>query len=190
MEELKNLITDLRRQNVECRWFVPHQALYELMTETIVQKAIYDTKIEYYHIREIVQAVVNGGHKIFAILILIGQPESILKFVEDDHLQGSHLDHKLPFQLDKLQKLLSNLSAAKQFHEKQWEFTAPIFTGSVLPRVLEKEVILPFVESSEVGEGGFGVVHLIKVEPSHQEFSQASQHEVSCKFYVTMFPQV
>jgi hypothetical protein len=183
MEELKDLIIDKRRENIDCRWFVPHQALHDLMTKDVVEKAIRDTKIEHYHINDLTRAVLNGAQKIFAILALIGRPKCILRFVEDDNLQHSHLDHKLPLPLEKLQRLLPSSSAARQFHEKQWEFTAPVFTGSVLPRVLEKEVILPYVgKTTVIGRGGFGVVHLVEVEPSHQIFWQGSQQDVRFPF--------
>lgn len=183
MEELKDLITDKRRENIDCRWFVPHQALRDLMTKDLVEKAIRDTNIEHYHINDLTRIVLNGAQKTFAILALIGKPHCILRFVEDDNLQHSHLDYKLPLSLEKLQRLLPSSTAARQFHEKQWEFTAPVFTGSVLPRVLEKEVILPYVgKSTIIGRGGFGVAHLVKVEPSHQIFWQGSQQDVRFPF--------
>lgn len=179
MENLKDLITNKQRQNIEGRWFMPHQALHDLMTEEVVEGAIRDTKIECYHINDLTRVVLNGAQKIFAILALISKPECILRFVEDDNLQHSHLDHKLPLPLEKLQKLLPSWNAARMFHEEQWKFTAPVFTGSVLPRVLEREVILPYVGSDiEVGDGGFGDVHVVEVEPSHQIFWQGSQQKL------------
>jgi hypothetical protein len=168
-----------RCQNIECRWFIPHQALYDLMTKDVVEGAIRDTKLERYHINDLIQVVLNCGKKIFAILALIGRPECILRFVEDDNLQHSQLDHRLPLTIEKLQWLLPTPIAAKQFHERQWEFTAPVFTGSVLPRALEKEVILPFVgKDTKIGSGGFGDVHLVEIESCHQIFWQGSQQKV------------
>jgi len=179
MENLKDLILDKGRKNIEPRWFMPHQALHDLMTKDVVEKAIRDTEIEHYQISDLTQAVLNGSQKIFAILALIGKPECILKFIEEDNFQHSHLDHRLPLPLERLQRLLPNSNAAKQFYEKQWEFTAPVFTWSVLPRVLEREVILPYIgRDIEMGSGGFGDVHLVEIEPSHQIFWQGSQQNV------------
>jgi hypothetical protein len=171
MEELRAQIVSKREQNVERRYFLPQQALYELMDEVLVEKAVRGAGIEAHNVREVTKEIMKGAQKIFAILLIIRQPQSILAFIQDDQLQSS-LDHKLPFSLGKLQKLLASAIFGQEFYEKQWEFAAPVFSKRLLPRVLQDDIILPFVEDKEGGEGGFGVVHIIKVEPYHRSFGQ------------------
>lgn len=178
MEELRAQIVSKREQNVERRHFLPQQALYNLMGEVLVTKAVREAGIKAYDVGEITKEIMKGARKIFAILVIIRQPQSILTFIQDDQLQSS-LDHKLPFPLRKLQELLPSASLGQEFYEKQWEFAAPVFTKRLLPRVLEDDIILPFVEDKEVGEGGFGVVHIIKVELHHQSLGQLTQQNVS-----------
>lgn len=178
MEELRAQIVSKRVQNVERRYFLPQQALYDLMSEVLVESAVRDAGIKAYDVGEITKEIMKGARKIFAILVVVRQPQSILSFVQDDQFQ-SWLDHKLPFGLSKLQKLLPSASLGQEFYEKQWEFTAPVFTKRLLPRVLEDDIILPFVEDKQEGEGGFGVVHTIKVDLHHQNFAQLRQQNVS-----------
>lgn len=147
------------------------------MREDLIEGAVRDAGIKAYDVGEITKEIMKGARKIFAILLVIRQPQSILSFVQDDQFQ-SWLDHKLPFTLDKLQELLSSASLGQEFYEKQWEFTSPVFTKRLLPRVLEDDIILPFVEDKEEDEGGFGVVHTIKVELHHQNFAQLPQQNL------------
>jgi hypothetical protein len=178
LEDLQALIRERRRRNLEYRYFVPHQALYNLMTEDFVEKAVLVSNIPRYHMKEVIKAIMDGARKIFAILILIRQSNLIFEFIQDDQLQLSSLDHKLPFSIEKLQTLLPNLDTATRFYETQWEFAAPIFTGSLCPRVLESEVILPFIGSEEIGEGGFGLAYVTKLESTHQGHGGVIPHTV------------
>ena len=183
MEELRAQIVNKREQNVEKRHFLPQQALYDLMGEVLVKQAVREAGINAHDVGEITKEIMKGARKIFAILVVIRQPQSILSFIQDDQFQSS-LDHKLPFPLGKLRELLPSASLGQEFYEKQWEFAAPVFTKRLLPRVLEDDMILPFVEDKEVGEGGFGVVHTIKVELHHQNFGQLPQQNVSWRLSI------
>ena len=176
--KFKDLITCKRRRNADSQHFVPQDVLPSLMSQELVRKILSETKLEHYRIEELAHAIVPGAQKIFAILVLIGRPELILVFIEDDQLQPNSLDHKLPLQLNKLHAVLDDESAVLGFYREQWAFIAPIFSPSSMPRILEKNTILPFTESSSVGEGGFGAVHAIQIDPSHHSFAHSGQHRV------------
>jgi hypothetical protein len=90
-------------------------------------------------------------------------------------MQRGPIDHHLPFEFTKLEKLLG-LLVAEEFYDKQWEFTAPSFSGSVIPRKLPNEFVLPFVSDEWVGES-FGAVHRIQVERSYQQFDRSQDSE-------------
>ena len=75
-----------------------------------------------------------------------------------------HLDHRLPFSVEHLKKILP-ISVAEEFHEKQWEFVAPTFSRNTLPRCLEEDVVLPIVQEILIGHGGFGTVYRTLLHP-------------------------
>lgn len=179
MEALRAAIRSKRVRNVESRYFVPQKAVHDLMTQEKVGQVVSEAEFKREHVEELTQEIMKGCRKIFAVLVLIRLPQSLLAFVEDDQLQSSILDQKLPFPLSKLQALLPTDDAADEFYQQQWEFAAPVFTGGSFPRVLHQDLILPFIEQKEVGEGGFGIVSVVTIEPSHHTFGAASSPLVS-----------
>lgn len=179
MEALRAAIRTKRVRNIESRYFVPQKALYDLMTQEKVAHVVSEAEFEREHFEELTQEIMKGCRKIFAILILIRHPQSLLAFVEDDQLQSSSPDQKLPLALSRLRALLPTDDAAEEFYQQQWEFAAPVFTGGSLPRVLHQDLILPFIEQKEVGEGGFGIVSEVTIEHSHQTSGAASSPVVS-----------
>lgn len=147
------------------------------MASESVRKVLLDSQMEMYHVNEAVEIIKNGAWNVFAILVLIKQPRRIVSFIEDDRMQRGPIDHHLPFELTKLEELLDPM-VAQDFHDKQWEFTAPSFSGSVFTRILPDDFVLPFLSDKELGEGSFGTVHRIQVERSYQQFGREPYHEV------------
>jgi hypothetical protein len=116
---------------------------------------------------------------VFSILVLIGHPTYITQFIERDQLQQDQLDHKLPFDLEKLTKMMKKVHA-DLFHERQWEFTAPVLEPFVLRRYLADDIILPFIgQPKSIGRGGFGDVYQVYIDPDHQRFGSQGQEASS-----------
>ncbi|KAI9739969.1 MAG: hypothetical protein M1818_005025 [Claussenomyces sp. TS43310] len=175
MEELRDSINDLRRPNFESRHYIPERALYRILTETSIRDVLKDCEaVQPYEIHDLVKVILSGARKIFSILVLNNHVKYVKKFVEIDQLQALPLDHRLPLGLEKLKMLLSE-SHARIFHEKQWEFTSPTFSESVLRRQLDDEIILPFVSETSIGKGGFGVVHEIELDVEQNLYPQTYQ---------------
>src|SRR5271170_8126541 len=147
MEKLRNKILELQNENFRRQYFVSEQDLGELLTRDVVYQALSDErasdncKLEPFHIEQVVDVVVNGGHKVFAILVHIRQTKSIRQFIENDQFQGSSIDRGLPFDKAKLRGILSP-ATANEFYERQWHFVAPKFSESVFTRTLPPEMIL------------------------------------------------
>jgi hypothetical protein len=139
---------------------------------------LLETQLERYRVEELARVIVTGARKTFAVLVFIGCPEAIISFIQDDPLQPDYLDRKLPLQLDKLAALLDDAVLAAQFYGKQWEFLAPVFSTTSLPRQFDKKTILPFLSMEPKGEGGFGEIFKITIEPSHHSFTQHDSHSV------------
>ena len=178
MDSLYASLSKIRRKNADRRYFAPSHLVRETMTSESVRNVLIDNQIELHHVNEVVEIIKSGAWNIFAILVLIKQPGSIISFIEDDRMQRGPMDHRLPFELSKLQDILDE-TMAQDFQDKQWEFTAPFFSGSVFKRLLPDDFVMPFLSDKEVGEGSFGVVHQIQVEHSYQSFSGEAYREVS-----------
>jgi hypothetical protein len=127
--------------------------------------------------------------KIFAILALLDRIDAIVDFIAlDIH------DQDLPFVLGEgtspgSVRLYQNAQSGgkaiplfdrkwrpsdlESFHINQWKFLAPYFRLSVerddpiLNYVLEKEIILPFIEEDSWKRGGFGQVSRVKIHHAH-----------------------
>lgn len=171
MDALRDEIRALRCQNIERRHFIPQEALYTVLSLEKVRIVLKDQGIEKEQLEELAHNNTQGKRAIFGILVCIRIVPSMLRFVEIDHFQyqPSHLDHKLPFSKEDLRKLLP-APVAKEFHEQQWEFIAPVFSRSTLPRYLEGDTILPFLQEEIVGQGGFGVIYKVVLHDNQQHF--------------------
>ena len=177
MEVLRRQIEHLRYQNENAygRHFVPHDRLLQLMTKDHVRKALEESAMKHYSLDETTEIIIKRAYRIFGILILIGQPVSILKFIENDGHRQLCIDDRLPFDLGVLQEIFSDDIAARQFNEKQKEFTIPIFDKSALPRNFKGGTTLPFLEDHHIGSGGFGNVYKIKIPSSHHRYGVSSE---------------
>lgn len=178
MTTLKERIDSLERKNVHSRYFVPHRDLHEVLTRDAIHEALQDSTVPGWRLKETIENVMNGGRRIFAILVLMDEVDSICKFIGNDQLEPVQLDSKLPYEIPSLEKILSQ-ATAKNFYKKQWKFSAPTFSRTILPRFLHNDTILPFLKDQYVGAGSFGTVFEIEVDPAHQRFDNISQQGVS-----------
>ena len=163
------------------RFFIPHRLLYELLSREKITNAIKECKdFPPYYLDELVEKIVRGGRRTFAILVLIkGEEGLISRFIESDNFQNSPLDMKLPFSKDVLVSLIP-AETVDDFYETQWELAAPIFSEGVMHRYFDSKVRLPYIQSEEMNaEGGFGVMYEIEIHPDHQRFSSLSGPSVS-----------
>jgi hypothetical protein len=168
MAELKLTISRLRQENHDLKRFIPHQALKWAITLEQIRTELKDNGVEPTSLDEMANTIFSKAIKIFAILVLIGEPKLIARFLNNYGYFEEELDGRLPFDDPDLERLLGNSDSVNHFREKQWEFVAPVFSGGILPRTLREEVILPFIENEPIGRGGFGDVFKIKIHPAHQ----------------------
>lgn len=174
---LRRDIHQLRCQNIDSRSFVPDVALERCATYDKILEAVKDCGLEAFQIYETASAVFAGSRKVFAVLLLIHHEGLIQRFICNDQFRPKELDSKLPFSLSTLKDIIP--TAASQFYEKQWEFTAPIFTKYTTHRILDKDIILPFVGSEKLAEGGFGRVYRTIIHSDHCNFAATSTRCVS-----------
>ncbi|KAL8646583.1 MAG: hypothetical protein Q9226_006797 [Calogaya cf. arnoldii] len=170
MSEPREAIMSLRIKNFESRNFVLYELLCGLMDHDLVTLVIGSCEIPVFRKQEIIQLVLYGARKVLAILIVLRQPSTIIRFIERDQFQASKLDSKLPLDLQALQGYLPSHSIALEFYDLQWEFTYPEFFLTVLHRSLDPNTVLPFVgDPKYLGEGGFGTVTEVLLPQPLQE---------------------
>ncbi|KAL8673355.1 MAG: hypothetical protein Q9168_002234 [Polycauliona sp. 1 TL-2023] len=171
MDVIRRQIRALRSRNAHGQWFVPEGSLVAALPHETVRRAIENhCQVEPYAAQWITQAIVTGARKVFAMLILIREENSIAAFLEH-HLQsdGQALDSRLPFSKSDLEALFAP-EVASEFEEEQWGFIAPVFSHRLLHRKIQPESRLPFVESQMIGGGGFGHVHQVVIPAGHHHF--------------------
>ena len=178
MASLRDEIQALRCLSADHRsYFVPAGALNDLLKTEKIKSAFRNSKIHPDMENEAVKKIEHGGRRTFAILITIYKPNRINDFIERDELQRSSIDSKLPFSLTDLQVFLPPTEAV-DFFDKQWEFTAPVFSRRAGHRVLHERTIFPFVDSRVHAEGAFGAVHLVRLHPNHGRALGLSENKV------------
>lgn len=146
---------------------MPEGALDSLLTVQEIEFAVKVFKTQLHRHGEAVKLIIQGGRKTFAILVTIYKPEFIFSFIESDQLQKHYIDSKLPYGTKaELERIMFKAIVA-DFYDKQWEFTAPVFSGRSGHRCLHERIVLPFTASLPRGEveGSFGSIYEVKLHP-------------------------
>ncbi|KAG8534313.1 uncharacterized protein KY384_001157 [Bacidia gigantensis] len=168
MAELKTQIQAKRYPSSDRRFsFVPEGVLESLFTVDKIRSALRHSKTQRDREYECIKSIQQGGKKTFAILVLIQRAHQIINFIENEQLQGSELDAKLPYSSKAALESILPKPDAEDFYEKQWEFTAPIFRRKTGHRCLDERTIFPFIETTSREGGGFGAIYQEKLHHSH-----------------------
>ena len=178
VESLRSSISKIRYESASnYRYFIPNHKLREVIDSDSIRKVLFESQMEVHHIGEAVEIIDKGAWSTFAVLICINQPLYIISFIEDAGIQCGLVDHHLPFERTRLEKLLDH-TAAWEFYDKQWEFTAPSFSRSVFMRKFPHQFVLPFLKD-EALKAGSNAVYKVQIEHSYQHFGGEAYHEAS-----------
>ncbi|KAM5355171.1 hypothetical protein ACJ41O_001817 [Fusarium nematophilum] len=214
-ESLEQQLTSALCQHAhkESKGFLPLDKLHELVVEDSVAEALtacipgLSLDAARIHAQEICPRSMRDPlqpsfRRMFAILVMIQQPQEILTFV-----RHSIADHDLPLvkarnshrgahelrrktQPHKTLECLQGWSPflVNSFEEYQWTLLSPFFSrgnkGTVRFYPLDDQTILPFVEDSsrdasieddEDFQGGHGSISRVKIHPSHYDFHDISE---------------
>lgn len=182
MEQIREAVILLRKELPESRYYVPEITLYNTLSESTIRQVLQQcSNVQVQEWEEMAKVIFNGARKILGILLIIGHVGYIKDFISSDQYQQSQLDHRLPFELEKLQTWLKP-AHARLFFDRQWEFISPVFSESVLRRQLDDHTILPFTNDSYRDKGGFGMVYDIELDPEHNMYGNSFPH-VSTQHY-------
>lgn len=174
MGDLSSRLFLARIRSHEGKYFIPTKSLEELLPSDQLHKSVVRSSIEEIHRKDVLRAIENGGKRTFAILLLLGKEASMADFVQNDQmLESTDLDSKLPLHLDTLTTIFADKAAALGFYQRQWELLPPFFRKGRNHRNFESETVLPFTESDELAEGGFGRVFKVTVHADQHAFTHS-----------------
>ncbi|KAL9605635.1 MAG: hypothetical protein Q9179_001175 [Wetmoreana sp. 5 TL-2023] len=174
-DKVHTLLENYIVQNCDNADFLPQQDLLDNLTREHIEIVLRECDLKPHLIADIVEQVLRGAHKTFAILILSKCVARIQGFIKFANPHGSPLDGKLPYEhIKSLVKFGLNEEERKRFFKNQWKVAAPVFDfNSVLPVFLHDKTHLPFQpiddEHTLLGRGGFGEVHRVVIHPRHQK---------------------
>ena len=176
--------------------FLPHGCLDELITAESVTEEL---EIEDYpanrESKALIEFILEEAKKVFAISLISGVTNQILRDVMASFMQHRFADASLPIKhkedLDTLPCFLShtwNKRRKRDFWTKQWSFLAPLFSKKQFKMELEPDHILPFIwKGSETKESEFSQVYEVTIHESHHEDPiltvskrRSSRSEASC----------
>lgn len=174
-EALEDEIYSLRRKNHESRHFIPRKALLELLQPAKIRAALVG-HVPPHQLDEILGAVYPHGRLLFAILVRTRQIGVLPRFIERDQLQLQYgqLDQKLPLEERNLSSIIGQ-RPAQRFCEEQWEVIPPVFSPFSIQRFLAEPTTLPFLRQQVLGQGSFGQVYEVEIDPDHQLFQDAAR---------------
>jgi hypothetical protein len=106
LEVLQEGIKDRQERNTDNVKFVPYTWLEEVLTENQIQQVLISTSIEEDERPFVAATVRASGLRIFAILVLMGEPALIYNFIQSDqYVNKDNLDNQLPLMKEKLNEL-------------------------------------------------------------------------------------
>lgn len=167
MGALKDRLVNIFVKNYQSKWYIPAQELEKLLDPDSVREAVVESKLVPYKQDEVIRTILQGGKKVFAVLVYIGDVSSFVRFIEQDHLQNQPLDPKLPFTRPALYSILGQVQG-ELFHRHQWIVLAPFFRGDLSYRNFDEDTILPFIRNTKIGSGAFGTIYDVVLDSRHQ----------------------
>ena len=168
MLPLAKLKTQLQKARVPAagqllREFVPEGCLKQILTTTAVLSVLADPVFEVPpHKREsTAQIIASEGQIVFALLLDLNLERELSRFIEQDVL-----DRELFSSIDRLEDVVPQ--AAKEIAKRRWDYRAYRFRKGQYQRKVLDEEILPYIDQTMIGGGGYSSVYRVLIHPNHQ----------------------
>lgn len=197
--ETEPLFQRLKKSQLTCslndnlQMFLPLDTIRREITEDNVHDALsrdtgLTSALKWLRLKpenQIPQRVVKEATKVFAILVLIGEPDAIRDLLEegltDKYLPLHPDDAGVTLIADGGKRFSSFAKLGEQrisdFVEKQWIVLAPILDDSGKHTELDYRCALPFVYSDPVGYTKSSAIHKSKLHPAHYYSGSSTNSE-------------
>ena len=150
------------QKSASAQYFIDPKDLCSIMTHDSILSAILECRFPIHLHARYANEILRKGIKVFAILVHIRKPNSMIKFLEHNEL-----DARLPFGQQQLSDILGG--DAKLFLRSQYDFLPHIFRRDHHQQIPDS-YILPFLHEKSMDdlEGGFGAISEVAIASSMQ----------------------
>ena len=151
----------------EPKKFLPEGALETILHKKDISECLRDPsfRVQHHKLISTVDLIFEKGRKILAILIEIRLECALVNFIE-----YRLLDQALAASEEELKFVLDNSTDRMLFLERQWDFLAYYLSHGLYVQQLNTSSVLPFVEQTKIGAGGFSQVYKVLVHDAHHCF--------------------
>ncbi|EXF86394.1 serine/threonine protein kinase [Colletotrichum fioriniae PJ7] len=189
---LSNLKNSLQYSSVVSQQFLPVSSLNHLITKETVQNELPKSLMTRLFSDSLPSKISMNARRLFAILVMIGEPQAIRKLVDDgltdDDLplaRPTHDKHSGTLESKRRLEVRSfkdwkNEAKVDMFLEKQWLFFAPKLdvTGSPTVFQVDSKCPLPFLRATELRGEHTNVVYKSELHAAHQTGSGAQTKDM------------
>ncbi|KAK1988376.1 kinase-like domain-containing protein [Colletotrichum cereale] len=179
---LSKLKSSLQHSSVVSQDFLPASSLDDLITKETVQNELPRSLMNRILADNLPGEIAKSSRRLFAILVMIGEPQAIRKLVgdglTDDDLpfgRPTHDDHGSTLESKRRLKVKSfqdwkNEAKVDMFLEKQWLFLAPKLDVSGTSTVfqVDSKCPLPFLRATELWGEHSNIVYKSELHAAHQ----------------------
>ncbi|KAK1657390.1 kinase-like domain-containing protein [Colletotrichum godetiae] len=181
-----------RRSSVIGQGFLPVSSLDDLITKETVEKELPKSLINRLLPDSLPSKVSKNARRLFAILVMIGEPSAIRKLVgdglTDDDLpfarptharHGRILETKGRLEVRSFQDW-NNEAMVDMFLEKQWDFLAPTIDVSGTSAVfrVDSKCPLPFLRATPLRGEHSNIVYKSELHAAHQTGSETQNTDM------------
>ncbi|KAG8666895.1 hypothetical protein FPOAC2_12033 [Fusarium poae] len=177
MEKITQDLSAILETNWQGENFISFKRLEDALSSSSIKKVLAEADLQPYHQNDAFQAVQQGGRRVFATLCTIHKPHLILDFIAQDGFLKGSLDSKMPLEEEVLRIIIPK--DYRVFFDAQWPFCSPLFQHNLSHRRLHARTILPFLEMTSKGQGGFGNVYHVSLPHFHQDLAPLATSRVN-----------
>lgn len=169
--QLRNLAIPVT--SPELKTFVPEGELAKIFNTATLESVFSEAafQIPHHKVASTAKLVIKEAQKILAICLELSLEHDLVKFIECDIT-----DSALPSDTSRLSSLIPE--SAVSFEELQWKYVAYRFRKGQIHRTLPKGRVLPYVDQTHIGGGGYSKVYKVSVHHAHQDMIETSTAEV------------
>jgi hypothetical protein len=168
---LRDTIMLARKRTAHNQWFVPEKRLRQILNREAVSRQIEACEVPHHNRQECVELILANATSLFGILVCLRQEALIMEFISN-----GLFDKKLPLGEDEVE----GINVHDEFFILQPAFTSPVFSRTSIILNLKDECILPFLEDSKMGGGGYGNSFHVSLDPLHQKLETPAKDGSVC----------